>query len=671
MNSLNVPLDLALKSVSVLALVTLSMPLLRRGSAALRHLVWLLALMGLLALPFLSAALPGWNLLPRWNSSATQPTGSPQAHRTAEVTEYSLGQAMVQTSVERHAPAAPSVKGAARVSLAAWVWTVWLGGMLLALTPLVLALLSLRRLERRAAVITDDSWLDLLENSQRRLQMNQSVTLLKSSERQMPMTWGALRPRLLLPAEAEVWPAQRRELALLHELAHVKRGDSVVNYIAHAVCALYWFNPLVWLAARRLRAEREQACDDLVLRSGLDAGDYADELLDLATTLNAAPFATVAASPMARRSTLEERLLAILDRERNRAALTAPKIVGAVALLAAILIPISMLRAEAAETQTTSQSPAPSTSASGDEQDIVKSYAVESGGTLTMKVDEGDIEVKSAEGNKVEVTVHRRVTHASDAEATALLKEHQITFEQNGSDVTIDSEGPASRSSSWFHPAPSLQVDYQITTPLKYNFNLATGGGTIRIDHVEGKVQTKTSGGNLEATRIDGPVSAHTDGGNVIVSDCQTLDAESGGGNLQLSRLSGTVVARTSGGNAKVDDCAGALDLKSGGGNFTIDKFTGPSLRADTGGGSISADLVNPPTERCSFKSGGGNIRLKVPDSVAVNLDASTGGGTVSCELPVTTPGAKSDDSLKGTINGGGPELKVTTGGGNIKISKR
>jgi len=671
MNSMTLPIDLALKSVLVLALITLAMPLLRRASAAMRHFVWLQALIGLAALPLLSTALPGWNILPSWRSS-DQPTALKMPSAATEDAEYSPGQAIASIEMNHATPANVRVPQAAFVTATEWIWLVWLGGTLLALIPLVLAVASLRRLERRATVVTDEAWLDLQESSMRRLQMNRSVTLLRSSDRQMPMTWGYFRPRIMLSVGADVWPLQRCELALLHELAHVKRGDNIVNYITHAVCALYWFNPLVWIAARRMRAEREQACDDLVLASGQDAGDYADELLELATTLDSGIFSPVAASPMARRSTLEERLLAILDGKRNRAALNRSTINGVVAIISAILVPLSMLRGSSAQAQTTNNPTASSASTSGEEQDISKSYVVALNGTLSMNVEQGNIEIASSERNNVEVSVHRQVKNASDAEAAALLEEHPITFDQNGANVTITSKGPEVKSGSWFRRGPSLEVEYKITTPRKYNFSLATGGGNVRIDTIEGSVQTKTSGGNLRLTHIDGPVSARTSGGNITVADCQTLDAESSGGNLQLSALHGMVTAKTGGGGAKVSDCAGALSLKSGGGNFTIDNFAGSSLQADTGGGSISADLVTVPKESCLFRSGGGGIRLKVPENLAVNLDASTGGGTVSCELPVLTGGVlKSTDSLKGTINGGGPEIRIRTGGGDIKISKR
>jgi hypothetical protein len=129
----------------------------------------------------------------------------------------------------------------------------------------------------------------------------------------MPMAWGLVRAHVLLPSEADDWPLARQRVVLLHELAHVKRRDCLTQAMAHIACATYWFNPLVWIAARRLRAERERACDDLVLAAGTRGSDYADHLLDIARSLRTGAWPTWSAVTMAHRSQLEGRLMAILN----------------------------------------------------------------------------------------------------------------------------------------------------------------------------------------------------------------------------------------------------------------------------------------------------------------------------------------------------------------------
>jgi hypothetical protein len=150
----------------------------------------------------------------------------------------------------------------------------------------------------------------------------------------MPMAWGLLRARVMLPADADAWPESRQRVVLLHELAHVKRRDCLTQFVAHLACAAYWFNPMVWVAARRLRAEREHACDDLVLAAGTRGSDYADHLLDIARSLRAGAWPTWSAVTMAHRSQLEGRLMAILDPALSRRSPTR----GSAAIVAALAI---------------------------------------------------------------------------------------------------------------------------------------------------------------------------------------------------------------------------------------------------------------------------------------------------------------------------------------------
>ena len=159
-------------------------------------------------------------------------------------------------------------------------------------------------------------WVRLLREARDQLRLRRPVRLWQSGDNPMPLTWGWWRPVVLLPADAENWPTERRRVVLLHELAHAKRWDCVTQTVARIVCTLYWINPLVWLAARRMCVEREQACDDLVLNSGCRASDYAAHLVDIARAFRRTPqFAGIA---MARSSQLQGRIAAIVDASRVR-----------------------------------------------------------------------------------------------------------------------------------------------------------------------------------------------------------------------------------------------------------------------------------------------------------------------------------------------------------------
>ena len=159
------------------------------------------------------------------------------------------------------------------------------------------------------------------------------MDVLETEAGSMPMTFGLVRPAILVPSEAAEWSAERRRVVLLHELAHVRRGDPATHLLARAAMNIYWWNPLAWIAWREFLKERERAADDLVLNAGARASDYAGHLLEVARTLQSAPAIGWAAVAMARRSQLEGRLLAILDSGVNRAAAGRASVLAAALLL--------------------------------------------------------------------------------------------------------------------------------------------------------------------------------------------------------------------------------------------------------------------------------------------------------------------------------------------------
>ena len=141
-----------------------------------------------------------------------------------------------------------------------------------------------------------------------------------------------------LPADALDWPADRIRIVLAHELAHVRRGDWIVQLAVELLCAAYWFNPLVWLAARRLRLESEQACDDAVLTLGVEGSEYATELVDLARAFRSDRQPFVPAAAIARPSSLERRVRAMLNVKLNRDPITRTASIAAAVVLAAVTV---------------------------------------------------------------------------------------------------------------------------------------------------------------------------------------------------------------------------------------------------------------------------------------------------------------------------------------------
>src|SRR5262249_10513265 len=138
------------------------------------------------------------------------------------------------------------------------------------------------RLKKNSRLVTDSRMCNVLAGLKRDLNVASKVELRSGRADIVPMTWGIVRHTILLPSVIVSWPEDRLRDAIAHELAHVKRRDGIVQLVAQAASAAYWFNPLVWYAAYRIRIERECACDDLVLCLGIAAEDYAAHLLQIA-----------------------------------------------------------------------------------------------------------------------------------------------------------------------------------------------------------------------------------------------------------------------------------------------------------------------------------------------------------------------------------------------------
>jgi TonB family protein len=204
------------------------------------------------------------------------------------------------------------------------------------------ALAMLWRTRRAARVSPDQEAADRLATH---LGIEHPVRVLETPAG-MPMTFGVLRPTVLLPEEARGWSDERRRVVLLHELAHVLRGDAVTHLLARTALALHWWNPLAWTMWRGFLKERERATDDLVLGAGTAASNYAGHLLEIARTMQVRTASAAAGVAMARRSQLEGRLLAILDGRTARGRQGRAATLAVVVLAIAIMAPLAAVRAQ-------------------------------------------------------------------------------------------------------------------------------------------------------------------------------------------------------------------------------------------------------------------------------------------------------------------------------------
>ena len=360
---LAVLLDASVKSIVLFALAAVLSLALTRSSAAFRHLMWSLAVVGCLCLPVISVTLPSWWLpvvsrtippseaapgfganlnvpqLPSTDRREETPRqGAPQVdpiHDTAGLPDMVQATPVISTS--------QSSGWWTQSTLWTCIGIVWSTGMLVALLPLLAGFVGIWRMTRQSRRITDGSLPALLDEFVRRLRIKRRVSLLKSDV-EMPLTWGIIRPQILIPADAETWPTDQQRAVLLHELAHVRRWDWLTQTIAHMCCAIFWFNPLVWVADRRMRPERERACDDHVLTNGCWATDYASHLLEIARISRLSVFAARAAVAMAQPSWIENRLRVILSTDRNRRRLKKRAVTVSALSFVCLVLLISVMR---------------------------------------------------------------------------------------------------------------------------------------------------------------------------------------------------------------------------------------------------------------------------------------------------------------------------------------
>jgi beta-lactamase regulating signal transducer with metallopeptidase domain len=308
--------DVLVKVTIVLAAAAAVARALVSRSAAVRHHVWALALAASLALPLLTSVAPRWTIAMLPAPSSTQRQDN-VTHVSAPIVMEPTPRQTINT-VDDAAPIAPapglmppSTASVEPMTASAIAFSIWLAGAFLVLAHVVFGAARVWWIARRAQPA--GNWAPLAQDLARSLALDTRVTFVSGHDDAMPMAWGLVRAHVLLPSEADDWPLARQRVVLLHELAHVKRRDCLTQAMAHLACAAYWFNPLVWVAARRLRAERERACDDLVLAAGTRGSDYADHLLDIARSLRSGAWPTWSAVTMAHRSQLEGRLMAILN----------------------------------------------------------------------------------------------------------------------------------------------------------------------------------------------------------------------------------------------------------------------------------------------------------------------------------------------------------------------
>jgi beta-lactamase regulating signal transducer with metallopeptidase domain len=439
-------LDTAIKGILILLVAGALVAMLKSASAAARHLLWSVAVASLLVLPVFELVLPNWqvpvfpallqnasaenvaisqNEQPSFdsvilsnsgeNTNSTKSSASLKAPATAkhslrktpdELPTLPPYKTPLFDDVQREQSLATD---SSSMNWGLMIFIIWLAGFLAVMTRLAAGTFKVWMIVRHAESLTDGYWTTLLQCLTGELRLGGNIRLLKSNQVTMPMTWGVLRPVVLLPIDLDDWSNGCSRIVLLHELAHIKRRDCLTQILAQLACALYWFNPLVWSAAKRLRVERELACDDQVLEVGTRASDYATHLVAIASSFESNIFASSMTVGMAC-SQLESRVVSILNPDVERRGLNRFRIMVATMLAVVFVVPLSIVQpwvsaAVLSQKTTANKDSAPSTVRTAETEKQLDAYLSQVAETQRQKALSLAIEQQTVVAHVVEANI--------------------------------------------------------------------------------------------------------------------------------------------------------------------------------------------------------------------------------------------------------------------------
>ena len=593
--------------------------LLHHRSAAARHFVWTLTLGGAIALALLVPIAPRLEL-PVMTAETVAPV---VLQRDVPATATPEVKTILPAVTAQDSAAPRAAEGSSPLFL------FWLAGFSAVILWSAIGHWGLVRLARRAAVVDDGEWRALLAEAAALAGVARPVRLLKSAAVGAPMTWGFLRPVVMLPADAGEWSAERRRVVLLHELAHVARLDCLVQLGATAACALYWFHPAAWMAARRLRNESERACDDQALACGTPAADYASHLLSVACKARAPRLSGAAAIGMAQRSTLEARLLSVLDDSVPRRAISPrARLTGAV-LLALALAPLAAITPVA---RAVASADVEVKAASADDK-VENAPAAAARPVIERSVDAApgeqlDLDLESGAAVQIQGWDEPRV-HVITRLGGRDGAQTRVTVERQAGGVKVRTFFPQQRISH------STSNELEIRVPRRFDLHLSSSGGDLKMKDVEGTFRGSTGGGELVLEGLTGEAHLSTGGGGIRVTDCELSGSVgTGGGPVLLSRVRGGLTGSSGSGPVVYGDKAGgedpdaetadlsALDIDRSHTRIRSNEPTGV-LHITKAGGDV--ELEEAP-EGAVIHTGGGRVSV---GRAAGLVDASTGGGDV------------------------------------------
>ena len=304
------------------------------------------------------------------------------------------------------------------------------------------------------------------------------------------------------------------------------------------------------------------------------------------------------------------------------------------------------------------------------EENIHETRAAKPGGTLVVEVDFGSIEVIPGENDKVVLDAHRKIQASSKEKEQEYFAAAPITITTEGDKVIVRAIANMNRSagsSGKCSGRTRTEAHYKLRVPANFETDLETSGGNISVSGLTGNLKADTSGGDLNFTGIQGEIHGDTSGGDIVAKDCNgatTLDTS--GGRIEVTGGRGKLSVDTSGGNVTVLNRVGDTKVESSGGKLRLGHISG-KLTAETSGGSVSAILPSPVGGRCAPRNFRRQHHRRHPAKRRPH-DRRRDQRRQRAERSAGREHETRDDSLRGTINGGGTKLVLRSSAGSINI---
>ena len=300
------------------------------------------------------------------------------------------------------------------------------------------------------------------------------------------------------------------------------------------------------------------------------------------------------------------------------------------------------------------------------QEDVSRDIDAAPGGKLIVDVDFGTVQVGAGADGKVSLEAHRRVEFGNETKEKEYLAAAPITVSKEGNVVTVRARRNEPLH-NWNFGHSTMEADYTLHVPKKFDLDLRTSGGDISAVDISGNLRAHTSGGKLEFADLEGTLSADTSGGSIKIEGCRCpTEIKTSGGDISVVNGTGILHARTSGGRIEVHNLSGDADLETSGGNIVLEKIRG-KLVGRTSGGSLHTSVPGEVAGDMRLRTSAGDIDLAVPENAALDIDARTSVGRVISELPLTSV-ESSHEHLRGKLNGGGKSVILETSAGNVRL---